>query len=150
MAISQQFLPPVNNYTGSYTEDTEGDGVRLNAFNHEDTDIAFDPLSANRRFAGTADLAVLGTLVFAGPTRESISVMVPDCLLPPGEQYSSSGSAPSCWVVAGTGRRHDQLVSRRSSGEGFVSGVPGRHTGTPATRILGGAQPDPQAMEKRE
>ena len=45
--------------------------------------IAYDPLSANRRFAGAADLAVLGTLVFAGATRHSISVMVPDCLLPP-------------------------------------------------------------------
>ena len=81
--MSQQFLPPGNKYTGSFTEDTEGDGVRLNAFNHEDADVAFDPLSANRRFSGTADLAVLGTLVFAGPTRETISVMVPDCLMPP-------------------------------------------------------------------
>ena len=83
MAMSQQFLPPGNKYTGSFTEDTEGDGVHLNAFNHEDADVAFDPLSANRRFSGTADLAVLGTLVFVGPTRETISVMVPDCLMPP-------------------------------------------------------------------
>ena len=81
--MSQQFLPPHNKYTGSFTEDTEGDGVRLNAFNHADADVAFDPLSANRRFPGTADLAVLGTLVFAGPTRDTISVMVPDCLMPP-------------------------------------------------------------------
>ena len=81
--MSQQFLPPHNKYTGSFTEDTEGDGVRLNAFNHADADVAFDPLSANRRFSGTADLAVLGTLVFAGPTRDTISVMVPDCLMPP-------------------------------------------------------------------
>ena len=63
--MSQQLLPPRNKYTGSFTEDIDGDGVRLNAFNHEDADIAFDPLSANRRFSGTADLAVLGTLVFA-------------------------------------------------------------------------------------
>ena len=83
MAMSQQSLPLVNTYTGSFTEDTEGDGVRLNAYGQEDADIAFDPLSANQRFAGTADLAVLGTLVFAGPTRESISVMVPDCIIPP-------------------------------------------------------------------
>ena len=70
MAMSQQFPPPVNRYTGSFTEDAEGDGIRMNAFGHEDADVAFDPLSANRRFAGTADLAVLGTLVFAGPTRD--------------------------------------------------------------------------------
>ena len=83
MAMSQQYTPPVNKYTGSYTEDADGDGVRMNAFGHEDADISFDPLSANRRFSGTADLAVLGTLVFAGPTRESIDVMVPDCIVPP-------------------------------------------------------------------
>ena len=83
MAMSQQFPPPVNRYTGSFTEDAEGDGFRMNALGHEDADVAFDPLSANRRFAGTADLAVLGTLVFAGPTRESIAVMVPDCIVPP-------------------------------------------------------------------
>ena len=83
MAMSQQHTPPVNKYTGSYTEDTDGDGVRMNAFGHKDADIAFDPLSANRHFSGTADLAVLGTLVFAGLTRESIDVMVPDCNVPP-------------------------------------------------------------------
>ena len=76
--MSQQSLPPVGSYTGSYTEDVDGDGVRLNAFQHEDASIA-----SNCRFAGAADLAVLGTLVFAGATRHSISVMVPDCLLPP-------------------------------------------------------------------
>ena len=80
MAMSQQHTPPVNKYTGSYTD---GDGVRMNAFGHEDADVAFNPLSTNRRFPGTADLAVLGTLVFAGPTRESIDVMIPDCLVPP-------------------------------------------------------------------
>ena len=78
MAMSQHHTPPVNKYTGSYTEDADGDGVRMNAFDHEDADISFDPLSANQRFSGTADLAVLGTLVFAGPTKESIDVMVPD------------------------------------------------------------------------
>ena len=83
MAMSRQSLPPVNKYTGSYTEDVDGDGVRLNAFGHDDASIAYDPLSANRRFPGAADLAVLGTLVFAGPTCHTISVMVPDCLMPP-------------------------------------------------------------------
>ena len=47
MAMSQQSLPPVNNYTGSFTEDNDGDVVRLNAFGHEDADIGFDPWSAN-------------------------------------------------------------------------------------------------------
>ena len=83
MAMSRQTTPPVNQYTGSCTEDAGGDGLRMNAYNHDDVDVAFDPLSANRRFPSTDDLAVLGTLIFAGPTRESIDVMVPDCLLPP-------------------------------------------------------------------
>ena len=29
--MSQQSLPPVGSYTGSYTEDVDGDGVRLDA-----------------------------------------------------------------------------------------------------------------------
>ena len=83
MAMSRQPAPPVNQYTGSYTEDAGGDGLRMNAYNHDDVDVAFDPFSTNRRFPSTDDLAVLGTLIFAGPTRESIDVMVLDCLLPP-------------------------------------------------------------------
>ena len=60
MAMSRQIAPPVNNqYTGSYTEDAGGDGLRMNAYDHEDVDVSFDPLSANRRFLGTYDLAVL-------------------------------------------------------------------------------------------
>ena len=47
MAMSQQHTPPVNKYTGSYAEDADGDGVRMNAFGHEDADISFNPLSAN-------------------------------------------------------------------------------------------------------
>ena len=88
MAMSQQPTPPVNQYTGSYTENADGDGIHMNAFDHEEADVAFDPLSANRRFPGTADLVVLGTLVFAGPTRKSIDVMVPDCLLPPDRRWT--------------------------------------------------------------
>ena len=50
MAMSQQYTPPVNQYTGSYTEDADGDGIRMNAFGHDDADVSFNPLSANRRF----------------------------------------------------------------------------------------------------
>ena len=46
--------------TGPYSEDAGGNGLRINAFNHEDVDVAIDPLSTNRRFPGTDDLAVLG------------------------------------------------------------------------------------------
>ena len=82
MAMSRLTAPPVHTqHTGPYSEDAGG--LRINAFNHEDVDVSFDPLSTNRRFPGTDDLAVLGTLIFAGPTRVSIDVMIPDCLLPP-------------------------------------------------------------------
>ena len=62
-----------------------------------------------------------------------MSVMVPDCIDAAGERHRSCGSAPSCGLISWTGRRYDQLVTRGSSGEGFVSGVSGRHIGTPAT-----------------
>ena len=66
---------------GPYSEDAGGDQLRINAFGHDDVDVAFDPLLTNCRFPDTADLAVLGTLVFGCPTRDSIDVMIPDCLL---------------------------------------------------------------------
>ena len=84
MAMSRLIAPPVHaERMGPYSEDAGCDGLRINAFNHEDVDVAFDPLSTNRRFPATDDLAVLGTLIFGGPTRDSIDVMIPDCLLPP-------------------------------------------------------------------
>ena len=88
MALSWPECSPVHTNetspvrTGPYSETTCGDQLRINAFDHADDDIAFDPLSTNRRFPTTTDLAVLGTLVFGAPTRESIDVMFPDCLLP--------------------------------------------------------------------
>ena len=52
----QHTAPPVYQYTGSYTEDAGGDGLCMNAYNHDDVDVAFDPWSANRRFPSTDDL----------------------------------------------------------------------------------------------
>ena len=66
--MSQQFLPPRNKYTGSFTEDTEGDGVRLNAFNHEDADVAFDPLSAKGEQPGLVDGHGAGAPIWPGTT----------------------------------------------------------------------------------
>ena len=55
----------------------------MSSFDHADRDFAFDPLSTNHRFPDQADLPVLGTIVIAGPTHDSIHVMIPDCLIPP-------------------------------------------------------------------
>ena len=74
MAMSLQDTPPI-------TGDTGHPHVALSPFNHADTDFAFDP--TNRRLQDHADLPVLGTIVVAGPTPESIHVMIPDCLVPP-------------------------------------------------------------------
>ena len=89
MAMSRPDRSPVYTHdssparTGPYSEDTGGDQLCINAFDHADVDVAFNPLLTNRRFPAIADLAVLGTLVFGSPTRHSIDVMIPDCLLPP-------------------------------------------------------------------
>ena len=67
----------------------KGDGdagrvhVALAAFNHKNPDFAFNPISTNRRLQPGADITVLGTVVVAGPTRDSIQVLVPDCNVPP-------------------------------------------------------------------
>ena len=45
------------------------------AFCHHDGDIAHDPLSANRRFQPSTQLAGLGTMMVSG--------MSPDCMEPP-------------------------------------------------------------------
>ena len=148
--MSQQPTPPVNKNTGSYVEDADGDGIRMNAFGHEDADVAFDPLSANRRFPGTADLAVLGTLVFAGPTRESIDVMVPDCPLPPASgtvrvdlrHHVSLSLAPS--------GRHVELGTGDSAGESPVPYIPRQDARSPTTGLLGGTEPHIKEMEERE
>ena len=146
MAMSQQPLPPVNRYTGSFTEDAEGDGMRLNAFGHEDADIGFDPLSANQRFVSTADLAVLGTLVFAGQTRESISVMVPDCIVPPASgtvrvdlrHHIGLSLGPAVDVTNWSPEDNlERAYVRR------LSPTPG----TPATSLLGRSQPPPEEMK---
>ena len=42
--------------------------VPFPAFQHPDPDLTHDPLSTNRRLHETADLAMFGTLVVAGPT----------------------------------------------------------------------------------
>ena len=133
MAMSRQSLPPVNKYTGSYTEDVDGDGVRLNAFGHDDASIAYDPLSANRRFPGTADLAVLGTLVFAGPTCHTISVMVPDCLMPPVDNMVRIDLRHHVELSLGPAVDMDLLVAGGALGSCLVSGTSFGHPGAPAS-----------------
>ena len=113
MAMSQQPLPPVNNYTGLFTEDIDGDGVRLNAFGHEDADVAFDPLSVNRRFAGQRRLGGVGDFGVWGPNTGYDIGDGARLYHTAGERYRSGGSAPPCWFIPRTGREYDQLVAGR-------------------------------------
>ena len=54
MAMSRPVDSPVHaNRTGPYSEETGGDRLRINAFNHDDVEVDFDPLSTNRRSPGT-------------------------------------------------------------------------------------------------
>ena len=76
MAMSQYSTP-------AFAEATDDHQVALSPFGHSDRDFAFDPLSTNCRLPGHADLPVLGTVVLAGSTPDTILVMIPDCLIPP-------------------------------------------------------------------
>ena len=112
-------------------------------------DIAFDPLSANRRFAGTADLAVLGTLVFAGPTRQSIAVMVPDCIVPPVNSTVRVDLRHHVGLSLGPAVDMTNWSPEPNLEKGFVSDISRRHLGTPATCLLGRTQPPFEAVEER-
>ena len=55
--------------------------VAFASFQHADRDNALDPLSTNRRLH--TDIPVLGMVIVAGPTPESVQVIIPDCTVPP-------------------------------------------------------------------
>ena len=67
--------------TPTFAGDTERVHVAFAAFDHADRDIALDPISTNRRLH--IDISVLGTVIVAGPTKDTIQVLVPDCTIPP-------------------------------------------------------------------
>ena len=52
------------------------------AFQHQDPDLARDPLLTNRRMLEVVDLAMFCTLVVAGPTPDHINVLIPDTVGP--------------------------------------------------------------------
>ena len=115
--------------------------MRMNTYNHEDVDVSFDPLSANRRFPGNGDLAVLGTLIFAGPTRGSIDVMVPDCLLPPvgGEVKIDLRHHVSLSLGPAVDMGNWVPVTSRTGSLPYVSR---QDSGPPTPRVLVGTKPD--------
>ena len=89
MAMSRPDGLPLNGENFDYTlsdtptfaGDTERVHVAFAAFSHVDRDIALDSLSTNRRLQ--TDIPVLGTVIVAGPTKDTVQVLVPDCTIPP-------------------------------------------------------------------
>ena len=89
MAVSRpDGLPPYENYRdynfndkSTFISDDMDSPVAFSSYQHDDVDKAFDPLSTNRRL--NTDIAVLGTVIVAGPRTASIQILVPDCLSPP-------------------------------------------------------------------
>ena len=76
MGMSQRDTPAFAGNTGD-------PHIALSPFGHSDGDFVFDLLSTNRRLPDHPDLPVLGTVVLAGPTADTIHVMISDCLVPP-------------------------------------------------------------------
>ena len=81
LPLCEDYLDYNYNEKMSFTGDSADTTVAFSSFQHADGDIALDPLSTNRRLH--TDIAVLGTVIVAGPTPESIKVIMPDCLVPP-------------------------------------------------------------------
>ena len=75
MAMSQRDTP-------AFAGNTSDPHITLSPFGHTDGDFAFNPLSTNRRLPDHPDLPVLGTVVLAGPSPDTIHVMIPDSLIP--------------------------------------------------------------------
>ena len=122
--------------------------MRLNAFEHEDANIAYDPLPANRRFAGTRRLGGVGDTGFRWTDQRHDLGDGTRLLGAAGEQYGSRRFASPCGIVARISGGHDQLVSGGSLGAGLVSEFSIGHIGTPASGVLERAKPDPKEMEE--
>ena len=95
-----------------FTSDSVDTPVAFSAFQHTDGDIPFDPLSTNCHLQ--TDIAVLGTVILAGPTPESIQVLLPDCLSPPVGNVARIDvielrlGSPSLWMDIALARRSGQ------------------------------------------
>ena len=66
--------------TPTFTGESDRVHVALTTFDHADQDFAFDPVSTNHRVPPGMNFPMLGP---TGPTRNTINVLVPDCLIPP-------------------------------------------------------------------
>ena len=85
--------------------------------------------------------------MFAGPTRESIDVMVPDSLIPPASGLVRVDLRHNVSLSLGPAV---ELGTGDPAREGPMPYIPRQDARPPATGLLGGVEPHPEEMEKRE
>ena len=102
--------PPLVGYTGL-------EHMAVRAFRHHDEYIAFDPLTTNRRFQPSTQLAGLGTLVISRMSKDSIQVLIPDCT---GGWWRHSGLTPRCGTFHGRSLRHGSRNAPHRPSGGLV------------------------------
>ena len=62
----------------SYLDEDGNLHCAVAAFQHPDSDLACDPLSTNHRSTAETLLAMFGSLIVAGSSRDHIRVLIPD------------------------------------------------------------------------
>ena len=75
-------LQPTTDAEPTFKDDRGYTYCALAVFRSDDSDLARDPLSTNRRLQNTADFEMFGTMIVAGPTPEQIFVLIPDSVGP--------------------------------------------------------------------
>ena len=75
-------LQPTTDTEITFKDDRGYTYCALAVFGSDDSDLARDPLSTNRRIQNKADFEMFGTMIVAGPTPEQIFVLIPDSVGP--------------------------------------------------------------------
>ena len=75
-------LQPTTDVEPTFKDDRGYTYCTLAVFRSDDSDLALDPLSTNRRLQDMADFEMFGTMIVAGPTPEQIFVLIPDSVGP--------------------------------------------------------------------
>ena len=82
MYDSELLLQPTTDAETTFKDDKGYAYCTLTVFRSDDPDLAWDPLSTNRRLRDSADLEMFGTMIVAGPTPDQVFVLIPDSVGP--------------------------------------------------------------------
>ena len=108
-------LQPTTDAEPTFKNDRGYTYCALAVFRSDDPDLAWDPLSTNRRLQEMADLEMFGTMIVAGPTPEQIFVLIPDSV---GSTVDADSPADLQHVV-GLSLGSAENLSSTSSTEGL-------------------------------